>query len=127
MRTLHRLAVAFAETSEGVADKAAHPHAEGNATCQQDIGTDPFIERLVGVAFNMIREYGRTNTEILIKMLDTIKSVAAHTHLDSQREVLLRHANLIEHDSHIGLPSEYDQQRVHASYEETLRAIGFTH
>jgi uncharacterized membrane protein len=82
------------------------------------------LERLVGVAFNMIREYGRANAEILIKMFETIKLVAAHAHSDTQREVLLKHATLIEHDSHIGLPSEYDQQRVHNSYDETVIAIG---
>jgi uncharacterized membrane protein len=83
------------------------------------------FERLVGVAFDMIREYGRANAEIMIKMLETIKSVAAHAQSDNQRKVLLKHATLIEHDSHVGLPSEYDQQRVHDSYDETVRAIGF--
>ena len=82
------------------------------------------FERLAGVAFDMIREYGRTNAEILINMLETIKSVTAHTHSDTERRVLLKHAALIEHDSHIGLPSDYDQQRVHESYDETVRAIG---
>lgn len=80
------------------------------------------FERLVGVAFNLIREYGRENAEILIKMLNTIKSVAAHTHSDSQREILLKHATLI--DSDIALASGYDRQRVHDAYDETVRAIG---
>jgi uncharacterized membrane protein len=86
--------------------------------------SDPVsFERLVGVAFDMIREYGRANAEIMIKMLETIKLVTDHARSDSQRRVLLKHATLIEHDSHIGLPSEYDQQRVHDSYDETVRAI----
>jgi uncharacterized membrane protein len=86
--------------------------------------SDPVsFERLVGVAFDLIREYGRSNAEIMIKMLETIKSVTAHTHSDVQRRVLQKHAALIEHDSHIGLPSEYDQQRVHDSYDETAQAI----
>jgi uncharacterized membrane protein len=88
------------------------------------ISTTVSLERLVGVAFNMIRVYGRANAEIMIKMFETIKSVAAHAHSDTQREALLKHATLIEHDSHIGLPSEYDQQRVHDSYDETVQAIG---
>ena len=40
--------------------------------------------------------------------------------------MLLKHATLIEHDSHIGLASEYDQQRVKDSYDEALKAIGLT-
>ena len=82
------------------------------------------FQRFAGVAFDMIREYGRANAETLIKMLETITMVETHTRSDSQRKVLLEHAALIEHDSHIGLPSDYDQQRVHASYERTVRAIG---
>jgi uncharacterized membrane protein len=97
--------------------------------CDKDnqlrILSDPVsFERLVDFAFNMIREYGRANAEVLIKMLETIKSVTAHTHSDTERKVLLKHATLIEHDSHIGLPSEYDQKRVHESYNETVRTIG---
>jgi uncharacterized membrane protein len=75
--------------------------------------TQVSFQRLVDMAFNLIREYGRANAEVLMKMLETIKTVTAHTHSPTQREVLLKHATLIEHDSHIGLPSEYDQQRVH--------------
>jgi len=82
--------------------------------------------RLVDVAFNMIREYGRGNAEVLMHMLATIKVVSDHTHSDDQKKALLKHAKLIEHDSRIGLPSKYDQQRVHDSYKETLQAINQT-
>ncbi len=81
------------------------------------------FERLVDVAFNMIREYGRANAEVLMHMLTTIKGVSVHTHSDAQKKALLKHAKLIEQDSRIGLPSKYDQQRVHDSYKETLQAI----
>jgi uncharacterized membrane protein len=87
------------------------------------IGEPIGFERLVGVAFNMIREYGRANAEVLMHMLATIKAVSVHTHSDDQKKALLKHAKLIEQDSRIGLPSKYDQQRVHDSYTETLQAI----
>ena len=86
--------------------------------------SDPVsFERLTDVAFNQIRQYGRTNAEVLIMMLKTIKTVAAHTHSELQRKALRKHAMLIERESHIGLPSEYDQQRVHESYEETSKSL----
>ena len=90
------------------------------------IGEAIGFDRFVDVAFNMIREYGRTSTEVLMQMLATIKTVSVHTHSSDQRKALLKHAKLIEHDSRIGLPSKYDQQRVHESYEETFRAINQT-
>jgi uncharacterized membrane protein len=87
------------------------------------IGDQIRYERLVDTALNMIREYGHTNAEVLIKTLETVKTIAAHTHSDAQRQVLLKHTMLIEGDSRIGLHSDYDKQRVHDTYEETLRAI----
>jgi len=90
------------------------------------IGEPIGFERLVDVAFNMIREYGRANAEVLMHMLATIKSVSVHTHSDDQKKALLKHAKLIEQDSRIGLPSKYDQQRVHDSYKETFKAINQT-
>jgi uncharacterized membrane protein len=94
---------------------------------QLRIISDPVsFERLVGVAFNMIREYGRGNAEVLMKMLETIGMISTHASSEAQRTVLVKHATLIEHDSHIGLPSDYDKQRVHDVYEEILRAINQT-
>ena len=89
--------------------------------------SDPVsFEQLTDVAFNLIREYGRSNAEVLICMLQTIKMVSNHAYSDNQRKALQKHAVLIEHDSHIGLPSEYDQQRVHQIYEETLKMLSPT-
>ncbi len=91
------------------------------------IGDPVSFERLVGVSFNMIREYGRGNAEVLMKMLEIIRFVSAHARTEAQRRVLLKHAALVEHDSHIGLVSDYDQQRVKDTYDEALKAIGLTH
>jgi uncharacterized membrane protein len=86
--------------------------------------SDPVsFERLTDVAFNLIRQYGRANAEVLMTMLQTIKMVSTHAHSDTQRKALQKHATLIDQDSRIGLPSEYDQQRVHHSYEEALKLL----
>jgi len=119
---LNRLGAALGMLAERQRPSAYHFDKDK----QLRIISDPVtFEKLVGVAFDMVREYGRTNAEILIKMLETIKSITTHTHSDAQRKVLLKHATLIEHDSHIGLPSEYDQQRVHDKYDETVQEIGY--
>ena len=81
------------------------------------------FEQLTDTAFNLIREYGRANAEVLRTMLQTIKMVGIHVHSETQRKALVKHAQLIENDSHIGLPSEYDRQRVHEQYEETLKLL----
>ena len=81
------------------------------------------FDRLVGVSFNMIREYGRGSTEILLQMLDTIRTVANHARTESQRQVLLMHARLID-DSRLSLSSDYDKERVHNSFEELVLRLG---
>ena len=99
--------------------------------CDKDnqlrVMADPVsFDRLVDLAFNLIREYGRGNTEVLMKMLETIKEVAVHAHSNEQRKALLKHVTLIEHDSRIGLASEHDQKRVQVTYAETVKEIGLT-
>lgn len=42
---------------------------------------------------------------------------------NAHRQALLRHAELIEQDSRIGLKAEYDLFRIRAAYEETLQVI----
>jgi uncharacterized membrane protein len=92
---------------------------------QLRIIADPVtFDHLAGTAFNQIRQYGRENADLLLHMLGTITVIASRVRVDNQRQVLLMHARLIEQDSHIGLPSEYDRQRVRDAYEETVRAIG---
>jgi uncharacterized membrane protein len=81
------------------------------------------FDRLAGVSFNLIRQYGRSNADVLLSMLKTIATVAFHTHSDLDRKVLLQHAKLIQEDSFVALPSEYDKQRVRDGYNETLKAI----
>lgn len=80
------------------------------------------FERLVNMAFNMIREYGSGSAELLMKILDTIMMVANRTKSEDQRQVLLVHARLID-DSRLGLPSDYDKQRVHARFDEVVSAL----
>jgi uncharacterized membrane protein len=80
------------------------------------------FERMTGVSFNLIRQYGRNNADVLISMLNTITAVAAHARAKSEREVLVKHAQLILEDGSAALPSAYDKQRVRQAYDEALKA-----
>jgi uncharacterized membrane protein len=82
------------------------------------------FDLLVGSAFNLIRQYGRGTAEVLQRMLAAIQSIALFCRTDTQRQVLLMHARLIEAESRTGLPSEYDRERVRRSFEKTVQDIG---
>ena len=74
-------------------------------------------------AFNQIRQYGRTSAAVTIRLLERIAAVAIHTYREEDRAVLLRHAVMIEQDSHAGLPQEQDRQDVQARFQAVVRAL----
>jgi uncharacterized membrane protein len=82
------------------------------------------FDLLAGSSFNLIRQYGRGTAEVLMRMLESIQSIARFCRTDAQRQVLLQHARLIEADSRAGLTAEYDRERVRQSFERTVQAIG---
>jgi uncharacterized membrane protein len=81
------------------------------------------FKQLIRFSFDLIRQYGRGNAEVLLRMLRVIETIAPHVSTDSDREVLLQYAQLIASDSRIGLASEYDRNRVHEIYEHTIDAL----
>jgi uncharacterized membrane protein len=80
------------------------------------------FERMAGVSFNLIRQYGRNNADVLISMLRTIATVAAHACTRANRDILLQHAKLIMKDGNDALLSPYDKERVCKVYDEAMKA-----
>ncbi|NPV62612.1 MAG: DUF2254 domain-containing protein [Methanotrichaceae archaeon] len=81
------------------------------------------FERMAGTSFDLIRQYGRGNADVMIAILKTINSVAAHASSDEKRAILFRHAQLALSDSDTSLPSPYDRKRVHQAYDEVRKSI----
>ena len=74
-------------------------------------------------AFNQIRQYGRSDTAVTIRLLDAIEVIAEHTHNEMSRMALLRHADMIERGSREGLPEELDRKDVQVRYQAVLKAL----
>ncbi len=85
------------------------------------------FDHAMDVAFDAIREYGRGSTIVLLRLLEALQSIAAHSTTRAHRRALLRHADLIEQDSRIGLKAEYDLFRIREAYEETLQVLNAAH
>jgi uncharacterized membrane protein len=117
---LNRLSVALSMIAESQ-QKSSYRY--DNARKLRVIADPVSFEYMVGVSLNLIRQYGRCNADVMICILKTINSVAAHVHTDSEKDVLLQHARLALDDSDVSLPSSYDKQRVHQAYDEALRSI----
>jgi uncharacterized membrane protein len=78
---------------------------------------------LADAAFIQIRDYGRSSTMVLLRMLDTIAIIAQCVRTEEQRSTLLRHATLVERSSHLGLPETADRQVVTERYQTVLRLL----
>jgi uncharacterized membrane protein len=78
---------------------------------------------LADAAFNPIREAGRTNTAVTLRLLDTIMVVAQCVRTEEQNTTLLRHATVVMRGSSIGLPEAADRQAVAARYETAVRVL----
>lgn len=79
--------------------------------------------RLTDAAFHQIRQYGRGNAEVLIRMLHALALLAGRAVADEERHALLRHAQLIEQDARAALPSSADQERVRRAYEAAAQIL----
>ena len=121
MACLDRLAAALSFASQRACPSPFIYDGDGTLRVIGDPLTYP---RMIDAAFNQIRQYGRGNAEVLIRMLGAIATVASRAQGADERAALFRHAQLIEQDSRSGLPSPADQGRVRAAFEQTARALG---
>ncbi|WGV23449.1 DUF2254 domain-containing protein [Halotia branconii] len=82
---------------------------------------------MVNDAFNQIRQYGRSDAAVTIRLLEAITIIANYTHNPQDRENLRRHADMIKRGSHEGLPEEQDRQDVQEQYHKALQALEQDH
>lgn len=82
------------------------------------INTPATFRSIVDLAFDPIRQYGRSHTAVTLHLLEGIVRILPFTRNTEQRDALLRQAAIIEHSSQTGLPVKEDREKVHARYLE---------
>lgn len=87
------------------------------------IDTPPSFRRLLDLAFNQIRQYGRSHIAVTLHLLEGIKRIIPFTRFAEQRDALLRQAAMIDHSNQSSLPEEEDRQEVHAKYLELFQVL----
>lgn len=83
---------------------------------------DSFHEH-ADLCFHQIRQYGRTNTEVMIGLLRAIERVSERTSHEEQRHTLRLHADLIDRDARAGALTDYDITRVRLQYDQTIATL----
>lgn len=74
-------------------------------------------------AFHQIRQYGRSDVAVTIRLLEVIATIAEYTNNNENRAALLRHADMIRRGSQQGLPEELDRKDVETIYQAVIKAL----
>lgn len=74
------------------------------------------FEGLVDVAFNQIRQYGKQDVAVTIRLLEAIATIAGYTQNPKDHVVLARHAAAIKRDSDQNVSDNLDKQDIDEQY-----------
>lgn len=87
------------------------------------IDTPPSFRRILDLAFNQIRQYGRSHIVVTLHLLEGIKRIIPFTRFAEQRDALLRQAAMIDHSNQSSQPEEEDRNEVHSKYLEIFQVL----
>ena len=79
---------------------------------------------VVDTAFNQIRQYGRDSVPVAIRLLEVFAKCAGQMVNEGQRQVLLRHAEMVYEDTRGAVPQQRDRDDLNERWEAALRALG---
>ncbi len=77
---------------------------------------------LLDTAFNQIRQHGRGDAAVLIRLLERLADLAARTDEDDELEAVLRHADMVKRCGLESLPEVEDREDVRERYERVQTA-----
>lgn len=80
------------------------------------------FEELTDTAFDQIRLYGASNPDVMLHLLKTIGDIASDVRRDSDRNALVRHAQLVGEDAS-QIVNLTDRRRVADRLQETLMTL----
>jgi uncharacterized membrane protein len=83
----------------------------------------PSFESLLDSALDQIRRYGRSDAEVLTRLLHVLAEVASCARPGPRRAALRRHADLVRTEAEEGLTAEEAKVQVMAHHRMTIQAI----
>jgi uncharacterized membrane protein len=85
---------------------------------------EPIVfNELTDSAFNQIRQYGKSDAAVSIKLLEAIARISAYTDNSKYQRVLRHHADMILQDSSNGLSQEQDCKNVQEHYDTVIKSL----
>lgn len=65
---------------------------------------------LMDAAFNQIRQYGKSNPDVMIRLMDTFREIAEVVTTEDQRKLLLRHAEMVNRAGETEFTEQNDKE-----------------
>ncbi len=90
------------------------------------IAAEMRYDRLVGRAFDKIRQASRAMPAVMIRQLEALTKIAEYTTSDAQRGVVLAQAEMILHSCVESVPEPSDRRDVQRRYDTLLAVAGET-
>jgi uncharacterized membrane protein len=81
------------------------------------------FQGLIDRAFNQIRQYGKSDAGVTIRLLDAIAVIATYTNNSKYQASLRHHADMILQDSREGISQKQDYKDVEESYYQVIKNL----
>jgi uncharacterized membrane protein len=121
MTCLDRLGVALREVAQSRPPSPYRLDSPGHVRVIHPVFT---LERLANSAFHLIRQYGRGNTEVLLRLLDAIAIANRGALRTDDVAALHHHAALVLREAESNaLTNEWDRERVRQHYHRLFGTI----
>mgnify|MGYP001039851915 CR=1 FL=1 len=117
---IDRLGASLARLAERGIPPRYHFDEEDRLRLITDVVT---FSGIVDAAFNQIRQNGRSNVAVTIRLLERIAIIAAYAQTEGQRAALRRQTEMIWRSSTDALPEALDRADVQKRYRLVLRTL----
>ncbi|NDJ15918.1 DUF2254 domain-containing protein [Myxacorys almedinensis] len=81
------------------------------------------FEEMVHCAFNSIRQYGKSDSMVTLRLLDAIALIATYAEQPKHQAALRHHAEMIRRSSREAMSEECDRAEVESHYQHALAAL----
>lgn len=78
---------------------------------------------ITNAAFDQIRQHGRSNAAVMVRLLDTLQIIAVHARTSEQKRAIRRQADMIVRSTQEALGEDNDRQDVRRRYEAVVEAL----
>ncbi|RCJ20035.1 hypothetical protein A6S26_04705 [Nostoc sp. ATCC 43529] len=99
------------------------PYRYDNSNKVRVIAEGVKFTELVDAAFKQIRQYGRSDIAVTIRLLEAIALIATYTNNSRYQAVLRHHADMILQDSHEALSQKQDYKDVEQRYYQVIKNL----